>query len=437
MVMKPERRRWTRVVQGFLGRDRASRGFLDPQATRGQMRMPTALLVGAISAVTLVLSPVDVLAQSINSGGAASPAPETVAEPVTTDQEPDQPPPAASPAPETVAEPVTTDQEPDQPPPAASPAPETGSIPEEQPPAVVEPRPATGQATRPAEPPGRGEGVSQSHVNRVTEDLLAEIEVLRAEFAISHFPPHAETIVGRAPVHVYAKSLEVLAKVIQVQRRMGLPPARMGNLPLKPIDTADVLDHVEYVLREVRSIKTGMAIDAGVEPAPMRSGSTSSMNYRNLADASLRLDGLIGRTLAPADVYRNALSILDELELVAAMLGVSLRFKLAPVEGEIASADVAAQILRATYKAINLQTRLQMEPSEVPVMTLVRVSPSESYDATNLLLAEIARIKAHLGVTLTRAERPNLPMDQQSKDVFALVALIASNIDRVAAAVGN
>ena len=302
---------------------------------------------------------------------------------------------------------------------------------------VVQPPPAASQAARQTEPPEPGEPVSQSHVFRVTEDMQAEIEVLLAELATAHFPRPAEIIEGRAPVHVYAKSLEVIEKVIWVQRRLGLPPARMGHLPVKTVNTADVLDQVEYVLRELRSIKTRMAIAGRIEPAPMRPGSTSSMNYRNLADASLMLDGLVGRTLAPADVYRNALYILDELELVAAVLGVSLSFELAPVDQEITPADVAAQILRAIYRAINLQTRLQMEPSEVPVMTLVRVSPSESYDATNLLLAEIARIKAHLGVRSSVLDRPNLPTDQQSKDVFALVTLIATSIDRVAAAVGN
>ena len=365
--------------------------------------------------------------------------------PAAAGQAPDPPPPAAVPAPATVSVPKRRSSGPAAAPtpatvsvpkrqssgPAAAPTPGTGSVREGQ------ARPASGPAAGPAEEPELGEGVNPAHVFRATEDLLSEIEVLRAGLAIFHFPPQAELIDGRAPVHVYVKSLEVLAKVIQMQRRMGLPTARMGQLPVKVMDSADVLDHVEYILREVRGIRTQMAIDGPVEFAPLQPGSTSSMNYRNLADASLMLDGLIGTTLTPADVYRNALSILDELSLVAAVFNVSLSFEPPPIEGEVASADVAAQILRATYKAINLQTRLQMESSNVPEITLVRVSPSENYDATNLLLAEIARIKVHLGITLAHATRPNLPMDQQSKDVFALVVLIARNIDRVAAAVGN
>ena len=375
---------------------------------------------------------------------AAAPAPETVSVPKRRSsnqaapvQAPVQPSAAAPPAPAPASDPVAPAQAPNQPPPAATPAPATVTVPEQQPTPLVQPQPATGPSDQPTARPDPGEGMGPSHVFRATEDLIAEIDGLRAELAISHFPPRAELIEGRAPVHVYVKSLEVLAKVIQVQRRLGLPPARMGHLPPKIIESADVLDHIENVLRELRSIKTQMGIDGPREAALLRSGRNSSMNYRNLADASLMLDGLIGRALTPADVYRNALSVLDELQLVGGMLGVSLSFVLPAIEQEIAPADVAAQILRATYKAINLQTRLQMESSPVPSMTLVRVSPSENYDATNLLLAEIARLKVHLGVTLTRADRLNLPMDQQSKDVFALVTLIAENIDTVAAAVGN
>lgn len=388
-----------------------------------------------------------------------SPAP--TGNPGATVDAPDPPPPAAAPPRETVtvpkrrpsdpaaAPPPAAVSVPERPPPAPAmtvdapdlpapaPAPRAVSVPEGQPPASVPAPTVPGQAARPVERAEPAEDASPGHVFRATEDLIAEIQVLRTELAVSHFPPRAELIEGRAPVHVYVKSLEVLGKVIQLQLRMGLPPARRGFLPVKTIETADVLDHVEYILREVRSIKTQVVIDSPIESAPLRSGRTSSMNYRNLADASLMLDGLIGKTLTPADVYRNALFILDELELIAAMFGVSISFTLSPIEQEITPADVAAQILRATYKAINLQTRLQMESSQVPTMTLVRVSSSENYDAANLLLAEIARIKVHLGVTLTRADRPNLPRDQQSEDVFALVALIAGNIDTIAAAVGN
>ena len=129
------------------------------------------------------------------------------------------------------------------------------------------------------------------------------------------------------------------------------------------------------------------------------------MVYKNLADASFLLDGLAGRPLTPNDVFLNTAYILDELELIAAKLRAPLSLDVPAVEGRKTPKDVAQQVLRASYKMVNLQTRLGMDASSVPNLTLVRVTPSEVYDATNMLLAEMTRIKHHLDINVPRQNR--------------------------------
>ena len=105
------------------------------------------------------------------------------------------------------------------------------------------------------------------------------------------------------------------------------------------------------------------------------------------------------------------------------------------VPGAKTSADVARLLLRATYKAINLQTRLRMDASRVPALRLDRASPSQSYDMVNLLLAELARIKAHLGIEAALPPRPGEPPGKTPADALAVVQLIVADLDRVSAAV--
>lgn len=281
----------------------------------------------------------------------------------------------------------------------------------------------------PAEAPRRREGVEPSHAYRATQDLIAEINILREELGARDFPPEAELFEGRAPVHVYAKTLEVLAKVTRTQRRLGVPAGRVGQIPFKEIDAADILVNIEYILNELGKIKTRMGIERQITPAPLEFGKTPSMIYKGLADASFLLDAPRGEALAPNDVYWNAMSVLDEVALIAEKLEVPLERELAAVEGTKKSVDVAQQLLRATYKVINLQTRLQMDPSEVPTMSLVRVTPSENYDTTNILLAEMMRIKLHLGIDKARDDRPEQPTGNGSNNVFALITLIVRNLD--------
>ncbi len=275
--------------------------------------------------------------------------------------------------------------------------------------------------------------VTPSHVFRATRDLIAEIEVLRNELGVYDYPVEAEPMEDRAPVHVYAKTLEVLSKVSRVQRRFGVTPAGVGQIPIKDIIPADVLRSVNGILDEVRRIKTQMVIETEIEPAEFEGGKTPSMVYKNLADASFLLDGLRGRPLMPTDVFGNAVAILDEMELIAAKLRVPLELDPPVVEGSKRPKDVAQQVLRATYKVINLQMRLGMDASAVPTLTLVRVTPSEVFDATNMLMAEMNRIKVYLGINLPREPRPD-PRNKTPVDVFAQVMLIIQNLDVMAKA---
>lgn len=274
------------------------------------------------------------------------------------------------------------------------------------------------------------ETVRPSHVFRATRDLVAEIHILRRELGADDYPPEAEPQEDRAPVHVYAKTLEVMSKVARVQRRLGMSPAAVGQIPIKDVQPADVLESVAGIIGELRDIKTQMVIREEIVAAPFENGKTPSMVYKNLADASFLLDGLAGRPLTPNDVFLNTQYLLDELELVAAKLRAPLARDVPPAEGQKTPRDVAQQVLRASYKMVNLQNRLGMDASSVPTLTLVRVTPSVVYDATNMLLAEMTRIKHHLGINIPREPRPD-PRNKAPTDVFRQVLLVIANLDNM------
>ncbi|MCY4012714.1 MAG: hypothetical protein OXG82_08375 [Gammaproteobacteria bacterium] len=279
-----------------------------------------------------------------------------------------------------------------------------------------------------------GDTVTPSHVFRATRDLVAEIEILRRELGADDYPPEAELQEDRAPVHVYAKTLEVMSKVARMQQRWGVSPAQIGQIPIKEVQPADVLASVAAIIGELRAVKAQMAITEEIAAAPFETGKTPSMVYKNLSDASFLLDGLAGRSLTPNDVYLNVEYILDELELIAARLRAPLAREAPPVEGRKTPKDVAQQVLRASYKIVNLQTQLGMDASSVPTVTLVRVTPSVVYDATNMLLAEMTRIKHHLDINIPRETRP-IPRNKVPTDVFRQVLLVIANLDSMSEAV--
>ncbi len=284
-----------------------------------------------------------------------------------------------------------------------------------------------------AQAPGSRQ-VTAGHVYQAVRDLVAEINVLREEMAVDEFTPSSEPQLNRAPIHVYMKALEVLDKVAAVQRRFGMPAASMGEVPLREIENSDLLLTVAFMIGELRDIKANLAIERKIEPAPPGGGESHSLVYAGLSDASSLLDAMRGQRMTPDDMYLSVTHVLEEMKLIARKLGVPMRLEMPEVDGTKKPVDIARQVLRATYKAIEMQTRLGMAASSVPNLTLVRVTLAEVHDATNALLAEIVRIKLHLGIHEPRADDGLQLQGMRLEHTFAALLVIVRNLDLISAA---
>ena len=286
------------------------------------------------------------------------------------------------------------------------------------------------------EPATAEKDIALSHVYQATLDMIAEIEILRKATGVADVPRQMALRNDQAPIYAYSKSLEVMEKTARVQRRLGMIPVEIGNIPVNRITPEDLYRRVQSIIEELRRIKRQLVVKDRIQPASLAGGKTPSLVYKNLGDASYLLDGLVGRLPTPNDVHRHVLHIQGEMKPIAARLKAALDSDPPSVEGDKEPKQVAQQILRATYKAINLQSRLGMDASSVPNLALVDVTPSEALDATSLLRAEIARIKVHLNVQSPPADRPD-SRHMQSADVFGQVLLIIRNLEIMTRAAGN
>ena len=270
--------------------------------------------------------------------------------------------------------------------------------------------------------------MTASHVYQATADLISEIEILRNAMNVVDNPDRIAFRQHQTPIHVYAKSLEVMQKTARIQKRLGMIPAEVGQIPVKSLALIDLYDAVKTIIEELRRIKRQLIVKDDIALAPFVGGKTPSHVYENLLHASLLLDGLVGRPATANDVYVQVLRVHDEMNLVAAELGVSLDVEPPTVEGAKQPMAVAQQLVRAAYKLVDVQTRLGMDASNIPNFTLENVTSSDVLDATNFLLAEIARIKVHLNIQLA-AHGSHDPKNMTATDVFARILLVIRNLD--------
>ena len=315
--------------------------------------------------------------------------------------------------------------------------------PEASPPEAAPPDTAQAPETEASPPPAlpgaapeRLEGATLADVHRAVEGLVADILLLRAASGADDAPPEAPLLEDRAPVHVYVKTLEVWGRVAEAQRRLELPAGAVGRIPPEPVDAPGLLGAVEHVRAALAAVAAHAGVEPGAVPAAAEPGAapTPSALYRRLAHASGLLDALAGGPLSSGDVHRQALAALGEVAAIAGALGVTLDPEPLPVKGPKRPLDVAQQLLRALYKAVNLQARLHMDASRVPGLSLERASPPGNHDLLNLLRAELARIAWHLGVAGAPPERPAPAEGAGADAAFAAAQAIVRTLDRLAEA---
>ena len=279
----------------------------------------------------------------------------------------------------------------------------------------------------------QGSNTTPSHVFQLGSDLLSEIEIVREAMGVTDYPLEAEPAEDRAPIHVYSKTLEVRTKIAAAQKRLGMTPSSVGRIPVKQVLPKDVYGSVESALAEVRRVKEQLVIEDEIEPAELEGGRTPSHVYQLMGDASYMMDGLVGRPQDVNDVFRNLTLLLGDMELVATKLKVALALEPPEAKKRKRLKEVGQQVMRGTFKLINLQTRLGMDASGVPEVTLVRVTPANLYEAINIMNAEMVRIKVHLDILLP-PEETDVARNKKPRDLFAMAVLIVRNLDRLAKA---
>ena len=276
--------------------------------------------------------------------------------------------------------------------------------------------------------PGDAGAVSPSHVYQAVLDLIAEVVILRHAVGVSDAPGEAVIREGSLPVHVYAKSMEVMEKVARLQTRLNLTPMEVGRIPVKYITPLDVYHNVQKTVGELRVLKQQLAINSEILPVPYSDGRRNSLVYKKLGDASLLLDSLVGGPTGIRDIHVRVFMIHQELRPIADRLNVALETVLPEVERNRQTQEIAQQLLRCLYKVMEFQSALGIGTSSISNFSIERATPSQVFDATNILLAEVARIRFHMNIRVPTTKSTNL-YAKEPADLFAEVLLMIRNLD--------
>ncbi len=269
-----------------------------------------------------------------------------------------------------------------------------------------------------------------SHVYQHSEQVVREIKLIREALGKNERPRDPGVQSDKNPLHSFGKSLEVLEKVARLQTSVGLSSAEIPPWPQKQVRANDVFDSISLILAEILKLKAHYGITGTIEEPRFRFGKSSSDVYENLWRASYLLDSMTA-PWTPNHVYRNTQYILSELRLIAEAEEITLTDSDLPMVAQTTvPKDVLIELFKNLYRMAKYQRKLGLRPLRPPFFPSGEITPSDPYDATFMLLAEITRIKNRLRI---KNPLPSiaLPDDKIPANVFAQALQIGSYLSQM------
>ncbi len=268
--------------------------------------------------------------------------------------------------------------------------------------------------------------ITPSHVYQQAQLIVGEVQIIRQVMNAdaSARTPGVQT--DKRPIHVYAKSLEVMGKVARTLSALGLAPPEIGSIPLHTVTPQEVYDSTQRILRQLARIKSKLNITQKSVVPELTTGYTPSDVYEKVWLASNLMDAVAGQ-VSPNLVYRNTMYVLAELDLIASAANIQLEQSApAPLPG-IGPKRVNLEGFMNLYRLANLERQLGMPPLRVANFPSGKITPADVFDTTNTMLAELARIKNSLGISKFYSQ-VSPPKGKKPPDVHANMRLIATQL---------
>lgn len=265
-------------------------------------------------------------------------------------------------------------------------------------------------------------------VYQQVDDMYNQMMVLREHEKIDVAPKHPSLQTNKRPIHVYAKAIELNEKIIRLQTKYGITSATPKTIPVRAITPLEAFNLVKELNQEVSKVTQANGLKH--TPAPVATNKTPSNSYEKLMAVSMAMDGII-EPIDPNQVFRNSQIIDGEIDLIAKAMNIEFVDRKVPLDETATPFDSTIEGFMNLYRLAKLERKLGIPAVRVADFPIEKITPTQVYDMTNNILAELVRIKVKLGIT-EPAPSPELLKGKKPYEVNQLMIKVGRKIDALA-----
>lgn len=284
--------------------------------------------------------------------------------------------------------------------------------------------------------PSQALAATPDDVYRAVGEIEARLRaILEADFIDADaVPPRSPS--PRLPRHVYAKLVELDAKLALMRAVQGLPEQEPLTVPAKLIGPPDVFANLTAVREGVDALFDAYGLSPEMLPTePRTAGKKPGDVYARLQEVAALMELAYLPATVPNDVFRVVATIRSEAELVAsAVTGRAQKAERREATGK-GPADVfaLAQAFSGTLARLG-DAQPDIAPRGgvfTPRSEAERLQPADVRDALNLVLADLIEMRINAGDFRTSRLAPE-QVGQTPSDVFMELEAANALLSRIA-----
>ena len=201
------------------------------------------------------------------------------------------------------------------------------------------------------------------------------------------------------PRHALQKSYEILFKLNRLREQQGMPVVSAGSLePRLEAEPLLTYEQLRRIRGEVDLLLSRLKVTARPKPVAVVPGKNPVDVYNKLRELSLHLDHVTGDALVPSQVFGEAMRIYHDINAVLSHLHISDETIPPAKRDGVTPADA----FRFAYDLLGEVQRLQ-RMANIPRTDFGEFAergnaPSDVFEMTQLIIAELQTVKAHLGM---------------------------------------
>jgi len=236
-----------------------------------------------------------------------------------------------------------------------------------------------------------GQGFTPTDVYMQTQQIVEEIKFLRTtqrENADIKIPPLKSE---QHPNHALYKSVELIKKLSQIQKKLWMDPVPVPAVKHKIISPTEVYDSLQTVNAELNRIERRLGVERSFEVKKASEKKSPADVVQNLEyaiallpdfDFSKRLNQYPKSSLVktPNDVYALSEFILDKIKNIKTRKGIKLKAKETSYLYGLKPIHVYVKGIEDLEKLAKLKELEGFKPSESPGPPTTKITPSEVYE---------------------------------------------------------